>query len=202
MLLLDTYPSHVYSSLRKTVYGTISTMNHRFAILIPVLLIAAFLTPNKPVITPVGEEKKADFHTPVFLSGYYLPIRVTSDITIGPENGVIIIPNMSIIERGATLTMKPGTTIAVHEYGGITVRGTLDAIGTKEQPIWFISNEQREENKNWNGIFFENSGSGTIDYSVFHHASPAISCAQQSHISIFHTMFSFGNLELFGSCNV
>lgn len=147
------------------------------------------------------QEKKPNFHTPVFTKGYYLPLHITKDTTLGPQDTPIILAVESIVERGVTLTLLPGAQIVVHEYGSLRVQGTLTAIGTPQHPIGFTSNEQREENRAWNGILFEQGSNGTIMNATIHHASPGISCARPSNVVIGHTTFLYGNLEVFGACS-
>lgn len=155
---------------------------------------------GKPIITLLTEKKKADFHTPVFSSGYYIPSHITGNVSLGPKLGTIIISGATVIERGAHLTIEPGTTLAVNEYGSIIVRGSMEILGSHMEPIRFISNEMREENRTWSGILFSKGSSGTIQNTIFHHASPSISCAEETRVSISSTSFSLGNLDIFGSC--
>ncbi|MDA1168916.1 MAG: hypothetical protein O3A36_01100 [bacterium] len=151
------------------------------------------LAPNKNV-------PDVPFHTPAYTTGTSLPRHITNSLTVGPEDGIILIHTVVTIDAGATLTIKPGTIIAVSEYGGIQIFGNLDARGTKRAPIQFISNELNERNRNWNGILFENTGAGSVEHAIFHHASPAISCAASGNVIMSSNTSLFGNLDLWGSC--
>lgn len=153
---------------------------------------------TKPLL--FTQQKKANFHAPATTTGYYLPRHINNNLTLGPEQGIIIVSETSIIGKNARLTLLPGTTVAVHEYGSLVVQGSLQSIGTSTEPISYISNELREENRNWGGVLFEKESNGTIDHAIFHHASPGVSCQAPSTVSITNTTFSLGNLEIFGPC--
>ncbi len=154
------------------------------------------LIPNR-VDTP-----EIPFHTSAYTEGRALPYRIEESTTVGPEDGIILINGAVIISQDATLTIKPGTTLAVAEYGEIRVQGNLEARGTEKNPIQFISNEKNQKNRNWNGILFEETGSGIVEYAVFHHASPSISCSQAETPTIRNNTYLFGNLELYGACSL
>lgn len=177
-------------------------MNNYLATLICALCILLIgLHGEKSLIAVLTDLKKADLHTPVFSSGYYLPAHITGKFTIGPKLGVIIISGLSTVEKNAQLIIEPGTTLAVNEYGGVIVRGSVKADGTLTQPIHFISNEIREENRTWNGILFDKGSNGIIYSTIFHHASPGVSCAKETNVSVSHASFKFGNVEVFGPCS-
>ena len=91
-------------------------------------------------------------HTPLQTQGQYLPPVINKDTTVSPENGPIILKSITHVNPGTTLTLAPGTVIYAHEYAGITVAGTLNAVGTESKPITLISNEAHLLNKVWAGI--------------------------------------------------
>lgn len=154
---------------------------------------------TKPLL--FTEEQKVNFHTPVSTNGYYLPRHIKNNLTLGPEQGIIIVSETSTIEKNARLTLLPGTIVAIHEYTSLIIQGSLQSSGTSERPIRYISNELREENRNWNGIMFETGSNGIIEHVTFHHASPGISCEARSTVSITNTRFFIGNLDVFGPCS-
>ncbi|HLC49766.1 MAG TPA: hypothetical protein VJI96_05280 [Candidatus Andersenbacteria bacterium] len=160
----------------------------------PAFQSIAELIPNQQDIQNIP------FHTPVYTEGKSLPEHIIQSMTVGPEDGIILIHKIITVHFGTTLTIKPGTTVAIAEYGGIRVFGTLTAQGTEENPIQFISNEKNEVNRNWSGILFESTGNGTIKYAVFHHASPAMSCATPGKVLVQNTSYLFGNLDLYDAC--
>ncbi len=155
---------------------------------------------HKPLMTVIRDHKP-NFHTPAFSSGQYVPTHITGEMRLGPTLGVVILAGISTVEPSGTLVIEPGTTIAANEYASLIVQGTVRAEGTIQEPIRFISNELREENRTWSGILFTDGSNGTIRNAVFHHASPGVSCEVTTDVSITDTVFSLGNLAVFGPCH-
>lgn len=60
-----------------------------------------------------------------------------------------------IVSEDVTLTIKPGTELYFSSDTGITVRGTLNAIGTEGNPILFTSAQGSPAIGDWTGLFFE-----------------------------------------------
>lgn len=177
-------------------------MNKIISILASILCIIALVYSGQDSLFSIFTRPKTlDFHTPVLKSGYYLPTHIVQSLEITPTMGTVIIAGTSVIEKGAEVTIQAGTTIAVHEYGSMIVRGNLKIFGTNDLPVHFISNEAREENRTWSGIIFNPESSGTILHTIVHHASPAISCAQHTNVTISRASFTFGNLAVFGPCS-
>lgn len=180
--------------------STVNCMRSILPISITVLFLVAptfhyiqGLAPNKNV-------PDVPFHTPAYTTGTSLPRHITGSLLVGPEDGTILVHTIITIDKGATLEIKPGTVVAVSEYGGFQVFGTLQANGTKNNPIQFISNELNEKNRNWNGILFERSSAGRVEHAIFHHASPSISCSSPGTVFLENITSLFGNLDLWGSC--
>ncbi|MEK7499559.1 MAG: hypothetical protein AAB649_03060 [Patescibacteria group bacterium] len=172
--------------------------------ILPISIATLFLfAPTFHYIQGLAPSKNAPdvpFHTPAYTTGKSLPRHITSSLTVGPEDGVILVHTVVTVDTGATLSIKPGTTVAVSEYGGLQVLGTLNASGAETTPIVFISNELNESNRNWNGILFENTGKGIVKHTIFHHASPALSCSSPGNVTLDSNTSLFGNLDLWGSC--
>ncbi len=204
MLLLDTYPSHVYSYLKKN-YGIVSLQTMKTMLPIGFTLLLA-LAPAFPLLNNALEgDKNAEeipFHTPVHSNGFFIPQRVNTPLTIGPEQGIVILQGNILVEPFGHLTILPGTTIFAHEYSNIRVLGTFNARGEENNPIAFLSNEQNEQNRNWGGILYENNAKGIISHTTFHHASPAIGCQEAGDIALQDNTYRFGNIDIYGPCAV
>ena len=80
-------------------------------------------------------------------------VAVTSDITTNTKwtkNNVYILDKSIFVKNGATLTIEPGTMILGTENVGagtrgsliITRDGTIDAVGTKDEPIVFTAKQE------------------------------------------------------------
>lgn len=95
-------------------------------------------------------------------------------------SGEIFISGMVEVPEGVTLTIKPGTVVKFRhsrDYkdmrkGTLMINGgTLKAIGTPEEPIWFTSDAEDPINGDWSGISIENSKKDNIiKYSIVEHA--------------------------------
>lgn len=91
-------------------------------------------------------------------------------------SGEIFIPGMVEVPQGVTLTIEPGTVMKFRhsrDYknlgrGALLVNGgTLRAIGTPEEPIWFTSDAEEPINGDWEGIAIEDSkAENIIKYSI------------------------------------
>lgn len=82
-----------------------------------------------------------------------------------------IITNAITVEENATLTMAAGTRVLFHNGATMHIKGTLTAVGTKQDTILFASDRTEriyeEEPGQWNGIHFY----GTSKNSVINHAT-------------------------------
>ncbi len=173
--------------------------------ILPMSIAAIFLfSPGFPYIQKLNPNPQdapdVPFHTPIYREGKSLPKDIFESLTVGPEDGIILIHAMVTIHPSGSLTIKPGTTVAVDEYGGIRVLGNLEAKGTKQRPILFTSNELNEKNRNWSGILYEQSGLGVIEYATFHYASPSMSCSVSQQVSLQNNTYTLGNLDHYGPC--
>ena len=161
--------------------------------------------PANPLIAVPDTLQHINFHTPVIATGFALPTHITENMIVGPDRGTIIINGLVSIEKNASLTIQPGTTLAVSEFGGLNVFGSLNAIGTADKPISFITNESNETNRHWAGILLQNSSTSQINNVSIHHASPAISCSAQAKTSIQHITFlldAVGNARNTANCTI
>ena len=172
--------------------------------ILPISIAVLFLfAPGFHVVqslAPKNNSPEVPFHTPKYTEGKTLPRQIIENSIIGPEDGIIFIHTLVTVNKNAKLTIKPGTIIAMSEYSGIRVLGDVQAIGTKENPIQFVSNELNHTNRTWSGLFFEQSGAGHVEHALFQYASPAISCTIPSKIILKENKYLFGNLDLFGPC--
>ncbi|MFX1418137.1 MAG: right-handed parallel beta-helix repeat-containing protein [Promethearchaeota archaeon] len=88
-------------------------------------------------------------------------------------SGRILVTRSIVVSKGATLTISPGTIIKFKHYRGykdpgarlsLFVLGTIKALGTSDQQIWFTSDAEPPINGDWDGIYMN----GTID-SIFNY---------------------------------
>ncbi|MCE9643207.1 MAG: hypothetical protein K8Q97_02650 [Candidatus Andersenbacteria bacterium] len=161
--------------------------------------------PANPLIAVPDSLQHINFHTPVITTGLVLPAHIATNMVVGPDQGTIIINSLVSIEKNASLTIQPGTTLAVSEFGGLNVFGSLYAVGTTNKPISFITNELNETNRHWVGILLQDFSTSHISNVSIHHASPAISCSGQAKTSIQHITFlldAVGNARNTANCTI
>ncbi len=82
------------------------------------------------------------------------------------------------VAQGATLTIDPGTVLKFGEYGTAPLDGTLNAVGTAEQPIYFTSihddsvggdtdgTSAAPGSGDWGGITFGSESGGSMQHCV------------------------------------
>ena len=108
-----------------------------------------------------------------------------SDTTWGPDAGTYILIGEVFIPKGVTLTIEPGTIIKSRPGGSavITVEGTLSALGTSSERIYFTSLYDDEIGgdtdlsgpttggiREWQGIYFRQGSIGNLDNIILKHA--------------------------------
>jgi len=85
-----------------------------------------------------------------------------------------------IVENGVTLTVEPGTVVKFKDrvdyknpgMGSLTSNGgTLVAVGTSEEQIWFTSSSEDPINGDWEGInILDSQNNNIIDYAIVEYA--------------------------------
>lgn len=94
-------------------------------------------------------------------------------------SGEILITEPVVVPEGVTLTIDAGTVVKFkHSRGykvgsekrGLTILGSLIAVGTPENQIWFTSDAEDAINGDWNMMRFENAGNSTIKYAIIEFA--------------------------------
>lgn len=155
-------------------------------LLIPLAIIferAELKTWNARLIIPSFAEEP-NRHTPLQTDGIFLPPRITENTTFTAEHNPVILTGHTEISPGITLTFSPGVHIYAHEFSEFSVFGTLRLPGANEKPILLTSNEAHPQNQTWNGIIVHPGGKTEISHTIFHHASPALTCLAGSTASL------------------
>lgn len=119
-------------------------------------------------------------------------------------SGEILIDSFIVIEKEATLTIKPGTKVKFKHYRGYTepwkrieflVLGTLKAVGTPEEQIWFTSDAEEPINGDWSMIRFEDvSNESIIKYAIIEFGQQGINF-WNSNVTISHSIVRWNNWE-------
>ncbi|MBI2645297.1 right-handed parallel beta-helix repeat-containing protein [Candidatus Uhrbacteria bacterium] len=104
--------------------------------------------------------------------------------------------------RGVTLTIKPGTIVAFAanrdykhpEKTGLSISGTLKAIGTPEKQILFTSADPHPQNGDWSMIHLEGKTGSIISYVIIEFGQQGVN-VWQSDITISHSIIRWNNWE-------
>jgi hypothetical protein len=132
---------------------------------------------------------------PVFKGG-----TITQDET---WSGPIFVNSSILVPTGVTLTIDPGTRIMFapsRDYknqttlGFAVAGGTVKAIGTPEQQIWFTSDSETPINGDWNGIELYNTNTSVFKYVIVEFSGLGIS-QFDSKVNISHSIVRWVNLE-------
>jgi hypothetical protein len=132
---------------------------------------------------------------PVFKGGTILQDETWS--------GAIFVNASIVVPTGVTLTINPGTRILFapsRDYknqstiGFAVVEGTVKAIGTPEQQIWFTSDAEIPINGDWRGIELYKTNSSVFKYVIVEFSGLGIS-QFDSKVNISHSIVRWVNAE-------
>lgn len=99
--------------------------------------------------------------------------------TLWNSNLPYIVYNSVTLAENATLTISPGVKVLFHNGANMNIKGTLLAIGTKQDSILFTSDRTEriyeEEAGQWNGLhFYRNSKNSIVEYATIKNAIAGI----------------------------
>ena len=99
-------------------------------------------------------------------------------------SGDVWVTSSVFVPAGVTLTIQPGTTVRFQHYRGYTapggrlsmrVEGTLIAIGTVSDPIWFTSDAPDPQNGDWSMLRLVNaSNNSQIRFAILEFAQQGL----------------------------
>ena len=118
--------------------------------------------------------------------------------------GEVFITDWMIVEPEVTLTILPGTRVIFQHYRGyreperrlgMEVNGSIVAIGTASQPIYFTSDAADPQNGDWSMLrLVSPNGPTRFHYCVFEFAQQGLNVWQASP-EIVHSVFRWNNWE-------
>lgn len=117
--------------------------------------------------------------------------------------GHIYVRETVIVSQGITLTILPGTFIEFKHARGyknitrpgiMTSGGTIKAIGTPEQQIWFTSDAEQPINGDWGGIMCTNSNNSVFKYVIVEFPLIGLELTN-SNVSISHSIVRWVHTE-------
>ncbi|MHA2282151.1 MAG: right-handed parallel beta-helix repeat-containing protein [Promethearchaeota archaeon] len=125
---------------------------------------------------------------------------ITEDTT---WQGHIYVQEDVIVPQGVTLTILPGTFVEfkhsrgyknLNRVGLFIVEGTIKAIGTPDQQIWFTSDAEQPINGDWGGILCANTHNSVFKYVIVEFPFLGFE-STQSNISISHSIVRWVHTE-------
>ncbi|MHA1954713.1 MAG: right-handed parallel beta-helix repeat-containing protein [Candidatus Heimdallarchaeaceae archaeon] len=118
-------------------------------------------------------------------------------------SGLVHVSGSVFIPINVTLTILPGTTVEFEHYRGYKehaivgfniVGGTVIAIGTPENQIWFTSDAEDPLNGDWAGISCSLSNDTIFKYAIVEYSNIGIEQIKSS-IEISHSIIRWVNTE-------
>ena len=98
-------------------------------------------------------------------------------------SGEQLIEGIVVVKKGATLTIAPGTKVSFSRTdidndgigeGELIVEGSLNAKGTKAEPILFTSAAVAPRKRDWKFIMINFSQGSTLEYCIIEYAFSAV----------------------------
>lgn len=99
--------------------------------------------------------------------------QISQNETWTREKSPYVLTDDVIVAPGATLTIEPGVEVRGKAETELTIRGTLQAIGTTTLPITFTSDTNTAPEQ-WSGVVFD-GGSGRVVSATLRYAGHATS---------------------------
>jgi len=97
-----------------------------------------------------------------------------------------------VVNAGDTLRFTPGKKLLFDGYTGITVKGHLRVVGTREQPVVFASvnsTKNAATSFDWNGIEITDGGSAEFIHSVISNATSGITAENAQSLTLTECIF-------------
>ena len=118
-------------------------------------------------------------------------------------SGTIHVASPVSVPSGVTLTILPGTVVEFEHYRGYKEQkttnlevdgGTIEAVGSADEPIWFTSDADSPLNGDWGGITILNSNSSVFEYVIVEFAIIGIEQFYSS-TNVSHSIVRWCNTE-------
>ncbi|MFX0009632.1 MAG: right-handed parallel beta-helix repeat-containing protein, partial [Candidatus Hermodarchaeota archaeon] len=90
-------------------------------------------------------------------------------------SGSILVTRSITVLKGVTLTILPGTIVKFKHYRGyktpdarlsLFILGTIKALGSPDQQIWFTSDAEPPINGDWDGIYMNGTTDSVFNYTI------------------------------------
>jgi parallel beta-helix repeat protein len=133
----------------------------RFYAILTVLIVGMLTATSKTLLPPANA---------TYVEGF-----IQQDTVWTLTDSPFIVINDIVVKPGYTLTIEPGVEVRFGGNFSLVVEGTLNAIGTAEDNIKFISNKFLPQLGDWGTIRFINKlQTSTMEYSIAKYATHGI----------------------------
>jgi hypothetical protein len=117
-------------------------------------------------------------------------------------SGTVLIDVFVEVPQGVTLTIAPGTRVEFRhnrDYrdpwkGRLDVAGTLRAVGTPENRIWFTSDADDPQNGDWSMVHMRGRTGSEIRYAVLEYGQQGVNLWQSDAV-VSHSIVRWNNWE-------
>ncbi|MFW9773758.1 MAG: right-handed parallel beta-helix repeat-containing protein, partial [Candidatus Thorarchaeota archaeon] len=152
---------------------------HYFVLILPLLLISLIFINVFIVWFPTKEPIKIidNIYNNENIELINSSVQIKNETINTDEtwSGNILITRSITISKGAALSILPGTIIRFKHYRGykfpdarlsLFVAGTIKALGTSDQQIWFTSDAEPPINGDWDGIYMNGTTDSIFNYTI------------------------------------
>jgi hypothetical protein len=166
--------------------------NRKIMTILLIILIGIPATLTTSILFFISQESRSE---PTIVGG-----TITEDTT---WQGHVLVHDNVFISQGVVLTVLPGAFVEFKHFRGyknisrvglFTSGGTIRAIGTPEQQIWFTSDAEDPVNGDWSGITCGNSNKSIFEYVIVEFSIVGIEFSN-SNISISHSIIRWIHTE-------
>jgi hypothetical protein len=126
-----------------------------------------------------------------------IPDSIKSDLTLNKDCSPYIAQGDITVASGVKFTIEPGVEIRMAEQGNMYIYGSMQAIGTEDEPILFTLNPDYADSS-WGALCFMNSAdTSTISYATLEYASGGPDPVRQiAAISGFYAHLNLDHLTI------
>ena len=137
----------------------------------------------------------------------FVPIRaITLETTTFTADKPYLIYDYALIDSASVLTIEPGARIYFHKGAGLYVKGTVEANGTFQQPIFFLPDRLESEYEDipdqWSGIvLFSGSHDNIFNFCTIKNANIGLQVGtieQEGYASVQLTNSKIENMAYAG----
>ena len=194
------------TSANRTIRKALSAIVFLFVVSCSLFIKTAVLEPEEETAQPAASFTASPKKTPTETVPSGEPGQ-SGELIISQNTawqGEVLITQYVRVEPGVTLTILPGTRIKFQHYRGyreperrlgMEVMGSIIAVGTAAQPIYFTSDAADPQNGDWSMLrLISPTGLTRFDYCIFEFARQGLNVWQGSP-EIAHSVFRWNNWE-------